>query len=185
MRAVLACLLVLCVCDAARADVFIPSDPPSPGPVRCAAAAGDVLAADVANAELRVSLAGGAWAALDGLTGCPVLAAAADGSAAVAGEARDTGDALLRVRVAGGAFGPPIALGPAYQEPVVAVAPGGWAAATWIEQATKLVVLIARPDGTTTRTVLDHGRLSSRTPVYLSAPRIAIDASGAATVVWQ
>jgi hypothetical protein len=181
--AALACALALGSSGSAQADVFVPADPPPLGSVRCAAGAGDVLAASVDNADMRVSLGGGAWTALEGLEGCPAAASAPDGTAAVTGEDRETGDALMRVRVAGGAFGAPISLGPTSRGPRVAVAPGGWAAAVWVERESTLVAAVARPDGTLTRTVLDGGDLNAFDLVYSSA--IAIDAHGDSTVIWQ
>ena len=182
MRTILACLLALAVCGSARADVFVPSDPPPLSGASCVAGAGDVLAASAESDGVRVLL-GGAWSLLDGLTGCPAVASAADGTAAITGAAFDTGDALLRVRVAGGAFGAPITLGPVREAPIVAVAPGGWAAAVWGVPDDTLVAAVVRPDGTLTRTVLDRGREKPFESVSGSA--VAINASGDSTVIWQ
>ncbi|WP_157591962.1 hypothetical protein [Solirubrobacter soli] len=174
------------MCGPARADVFVPADPPPLSGVRCAAGAGDVLAAAVGDSEVRISLAGGPWTAVGGLTACPTVAAAADGSAALSGTDVATGDAVLRVRAAGGEFGPPIALGTTNGEPTVAVAPGGWAAAAWIADGRALLALVVRPDGTTTRAELDRGeRVVDDDPTFLMTPQVGIDANGDTTVVWQ
>ena len=89
----------------ARADVFVPADPPDAAISDCATADGDVYAAR-SDGPAQVRVGGGAPAAFDGLNGCPTVVVAADGTAAVVGEQ----PAVMIVRRPGGAFGPPIAL---------------------------------------------------------------------------
>src|SRR4051812_31221996 len=108
----------------ARADVFVPADPP-PNRALCAAAAGDVVATgrfDRSSGRVfEVSEGGGAWRRLlkARVDACPAAAAAADGTVAIAVGHR------LWVRRGGGVAAPlrarPHPTGPPG-------APGGWGA---------------------------------------------------------
>ena len=173
---------------AARADVFVPADPPVLRSAQCVAGAGDVIAAGTdPDKPVRLSVGGGGWRELAGLRGCPVIAAAGDGTLAVAAESENPADRTsdggsLAVREPGGAFGAPIALGgdTTSGAPTLAVAPGGWVAVAWVERDIGLTVLVRRPDGSQVRTLLEPfpGVLD------ISNVQVGIDASGDVTVAW-
>jgi len=160
----------------ARADVFVPADPP-PRQAVCVAAAGDVVVAtrfvraDVR--EISVSAGGGPWRHLvtARLTVCPSAAASADGTVAVAVGGR------LWVR-RGGRFAAPVQLG--YGVSALTVAPGGWAAAVGSRLGRDVLATVVRPDRGAQTTRLAR---SSR-DTYLIDPRIGIDAGGTATIAW-
>jgi hypothetical protein len=183
--AALATALALLTPAAAHADAFVPADPPLTG--SCGAAAGDlVLAGHVVGRERRidvsVSVAGGAPQPLTRLHGCPVAAAAADGTAIVAGDGRDF--VQLVVRLPGGELTRQATADPDVALPAVAAAPGGWTAAVWTELrdegGERLVAAVFAPDGSARETVL------ARVPLVddFVAPAIGIDGHGAATVAW-
>ncbi|HEY6892481.1 MAG TPA: hypothetical protein VI300_32045 [Solirubrobacter sp.] len=184
---ILITLLVLGA-ESAHADVFVPADPPVLRSARCVAGAGDVVAAGLYDKPLRLSVGGGGWRELPALRGCPVIAAAADGTLALASVSEDGADRVsnggsLVVRGPGGAFGAPIALGgdTTSEGLVVAVAPGGWVAVAWVERDVGLRVLVRRPDGTEVRTLLEP----VADVLNVSDTQVGIDASGDVTVVWS
>ncbi len=117
--------------------------------------------------------------------GCAVIGAAADGTAALLADADGM---TLRVRPpGGGAFRAPLVLGDAASAPglgawpALAVAPGGWVVVAWLDaDAGRVIAVIVRPDGTSSRKVLDRGGAD----VTLVEPRAGIDAHGNATVLW-
>ncbi|MDA0161237.1 hypothetical protein OM076_13240 [Solirubrobacter ginsenosidimutans] len=174
--------------SAARADVFVPADPPVLRSAQCVAGGGDVIAAGTEpDKPLRLSVGGGGWRELPGLRGCPVIAAAGDGTLALVGLSVNRADtsldgASLVVREPGGAFGAPIVLGgdSTSGAAAVAVAPGGWVAVAWIERDVGLTVLVRRPDGSEVRTLLEPfpGVLD------ISDAHVGINASGDVTVAW-
>src|SRR4051794_4076068 len=85
--------LLLGATGSARADVFVPADPP-PNQAACVAAAGDVIVTarlDRTGArDFKLSENGGAWRRLlrARVDDCPSAAAAADGTVAFAAGAR-------------------------------------------------------------------------------------------------
>ncbi len=70
MRVVSVLIVLLALTSEARADVFVPADPPPLPQARCSVAAGDLVAAETNNA-LVASIAGGPWQGIAGLRGCP------------------------------------------------------------------------------------------------------------------
>ncbi len=180
MRTVLAALIALLVLSAsARADVFVPADPP-PSPSDCPGGAGDVLVAG-SSTQIDVSLAGGPFAPLEGLAGCPLAAGADDGTAAIVGLSE--GPLQLVVR-RGGTFGAPIRLAETVeQRPGLAVARGGWAAVAWTaaeQRVATLWLLVVAPDGRETRTIVDRSR-----SVDIRDLSVGISPAGEAVVVWS
>ena len=119
----------------------------------------------------------GEWTTLEGLIGCPVVAAAADGTALVL----DPQSGRIVIRRPGGTFGAPLDLGEEPSSDIsVAVAPGGWSVATWVE-GRELLAQIVRPDGSAARTVVDRvGSVG-----FVSSASVGIDASGMTTIVWR
>jgi hypothetical protein len=194
MRLALLGVVGLCaVAPAARADVFVPADPPRSAKGDCVASGGNVYAVGAPYGDVRVSVAGGP-ATEAGLVGCPIVAAAADGTAAVlatrsGGEPGSDATRMI-VRGANGTFGTPIVVGnESALGASLAVAPGGWAVATWVNDGTDATALVARPDGTTVRTVVDQVPKPSRSrpadETRLSMGRAGIDAGGNVTMVWE
>lgn len=170
----------------ARADVLVPADPPSRAG-SCFAAAGDVAATLRADSRgdryMAASVRNGPWQRISPanafLGRCPLVAAAVDGSAVVAGGGR------IAVRPPGGRFGTPIRLDRSLEVEDVAVAPGGWAALVGRQSVAlgaeePVVVVTVAPDGRVRRSVVD------RAPPGFAADsaRVGIDASGTATVAW-
>src|SRR3954471_17341879 len=88
---------------AARADVLVPADPPVAA-TGCVAGARDLLAVGRAEHVVEVSSGGGPARRIRGLELCPVVAAAADGTAAVASSSGSR-PARIAVRLPGGDFG--------------------------------------------------------------------------------
>src|SRR3954453_3278359 len=93
--------LVLLPALPARADVFVPADPTGVGDALCAAGERDVLAVG-GGTTTRVQVGGGPFSELAGMSGCPVVAVAQDGTAAVL-----DGDGRLALRRPGGTFAAP------------------------------------------------------------------------------
>jgi hypothetical protein len=162
--------------DVARADVFVPADPP-PLAATCVAAAGEVVVAArrVRHGRWQVSASesGGPWRRLARLDRCPLAAAAPDGTVGVAAGQR------VLVRRPGGASWAQVALRSGVYPVDVAAAPGGWVGVVGT-RARELVAAVAAPDGTTRSTVIARGR---RIDGFLTV-RIGIGARGAATVAW-
>jgi hypothetical protein len=127
------------------------------------------------------------WRRLPGTGGCPVVAAAPDGTAAIA--TSDDERVALAVRRPGAGFGARVLTAAGTGDaPRLAVAPGGWAAMGWLEPTlsgtTDVVVAVIGPDGSVRRAVLDRTG-SDDTDVFLSLPRIGIDATGTTTAAWS
>jgi hypothetical protein len=181
VRLALVLIALLTLTGQARADVFVPADPPPLPGARCVTAGADVVAAEAGNA-LVVSVAGGPWQPIAGLSGCPAVAAASDGTAAIVASASDLGGSAIVIRPPGGAFGARVPLGVSSEGPSVAVAPGGWAVVSSPSSGDDngLTAIVVRPDGTTARAVLD--RVGTRQ--FFGRSEVAIDASGNATIVW-
>jgi hypothetical protein len=167
----------------ARADVFVPEDPPRSSRA-CANGSGNVVVAlrrtSRGRLDVVISEAGGRWrplfgASLERAAGCPSVVTAVDGTAVVAEGSR------LAVRPPGGRFGDPVRVGAGVTISDVAAAPGGWAAAIGVRRATRsakpgLVAAVVAPDGVARVGVLDDARASG--------PSIGIDATGATTAAW-
>ncbi len=172
----------LLTASTARADVFIPDDPPA-SDASCAAAAGDVIVIGRAQeGVIEVSVAGGPWLQLASglIDACPKAAAAADGTVAIASAG------WLYVR-RGGTFAAPVKLG--YDADDLAVAPGGWVVAAGLRLNPPRLALMATtiaPDGTARSSVLGRNRATRthelETPLD---PHAGIDAQGRATVAWS
>ena len=155
------------ISGSARADVFVPDDPP-PRDADCMTLAGDLAVASRGDDTVELSAAGGPWRRLAGLEPCPRLEVAADGTAAI------VSDTKVVVRPPGGGFGAPVPIGRA-RATDVAVAPGGWVAlARDVDDATTTTVLA--PDGTR--------RSATVTRRIAEGPRIGVDAGGTATAAW-
>jgi hypothetical protein len=190
IRAAGAVFAVLVFAGSATADVFVPVDLPARSG-ECGSGAGDVLASGRSRFgerwKLDISERRERWRRLPGAGGCPAVAAAPDGTAAIA--AYDDEHVALAVRRPGGGFGARVlsAAGTG-DEPRVAVAPGGWAAIGWLEPTlsgtTDVVVAVVAPDGSVRRAVLDRSGAED-TDVFLSLPRIGIDAAGTTTAAWS
>jgi hypothetical protein len=172
----------------ARADVFLPADP-APQDARCVSAAGDIVLTVRTDKRGRpiveLSESGSPWqrvAGLSRLAGCPRVAAAADGTVAIAADSR------VLVRRPGGRFGAPIAAGRELRPTDLAVASGGWVGVvgTRIREplVRELVATIVAPDGTSRPAVVERGRSTARVAESFRSPRIGLDASGTATIVW-
>ncbi|MDA0169272.1 hypothetical protein OJ998_09260 [Solirubrobacter taibaiensis] len=184
----LAALLLVCAAPA-RADVFVPADPAGPADAHCVDAAGDVVAVTRKVREgwvIEASVGGGPWQRLLGapvraLYGfCPSVAAAADGTAVIAG-----GQPIARIAVRrpGGTFGTASALGRTGYDVALAAAPGGWVTAAWTRTGIRslnsaLNALVIAPSGAVTRAVLDRGQ-------GLGGPRVVLGPDGTATVAWN
>lgn len=180
----------LVLAGSATADVLVPIDLP----VRsgeCGAGAGDVLGSGRSRFgrdwKLDVSERRARWRRLPGAGGCPVVAAAPDGTAAIA--TYDDEHVALAVRRPGGGFGArALSAAGTGDPPRLAVAPGGWAAVGWLEPTlsgtTDGVVAVVAPDGSVRRAVLDRAG-SEESDVFLSLPRIGIDATGTTTAAWS
>jgi hypothetical protein len=184
MRLAIVLSLLLALTGEARANVFVPADPPPLPEVGCSSSAGDLVVAGSKN-ELFASVAGGPWAPVAGFDGCAVVATAADGTAAIVGGGVAPGETAMIVRRPGQTFGAPLAVGAIAETPAVAVAPGGWAAVVWeTDSDDVLMAMIVRPDGSSTRSVVARPRKSRSSPESFGPAKVAIDASGNATVVW-
>ena len=180
MRIALFLIALLALTGEARADVFVPADPSTNvretvGIEPCASSAGDVAVKGVQTLRgWNVSVREGSrpWRRLTGLSSCPSLSVAADGTAAIT--AGEFGMGQLVIRDPGGAFGATLKLA---EPPSVEVAPGGRVVAVWPDPEKRTLTALARdPGGAGTRTVLDRG--------FVGRPRLAIDAGGTATAVW-
>jgi hypothetical protein len=130
---------------------------------------------------MDVSIAGGPFAPLEGLSGCPLVSSADDGTAAIVGLGAPPLQLVVR---RGGVLGSPIALDDtAGQVPGVAVARGGWVAAAWMAydgQVETLWLLVVAPDGRQTRTVIDRARSEN-----LNEANVGIGPAGDAVVMWS
>ena len=177
MRFFLIALATLTIAAPARADVFVPADPPSAaGQVAtCRAVAGSVEVSSRTTPNGWRTLmrsGGGAWTPVKGIGGCPALTVGADGTVAL------TIESAIVVRSRGGAFHGPVAA----NRPLVAVAPDGRVTALAYEgddvvSKAALRALAIAPDGSVTRgPVLGRGAISDAA--------LMMDASGNATAAW-
>ncbi|WP_028063476.1 hypothetical protein [Solirubrobacter soli] len=173
MRFILIALAALTFAAPARADVFVAADPP---PARqdtggCSASQGGVemtgrYARD--GWHIRVRVAGGPSEPIKDLRSCPELTVGATGTVVLT--TGRYGDAGIRVRAPGGAFGAPIKLGSA---PWIATSASGWIAALTGDEA----ITIA-PAGTIARSKLTAGGDGT-------FGALRIDDAGTTTVVWS
>jgi hypothetical protein len=179
VRRGLATLIALFALTApARADVLVPADPPR-AQADCAGGAGDVVAVGL-NGQLRMSVGGAPYQLVKDLERCPAIAAADDGTLALAGAG--DGPSRMIVRRAG-MFSAPIALADQAVDPDVAAARGGWVAAAWFTgdgDVFTLSLLVVAPDGRETRTTVASFRAA-----IVGWPRIAITPAGDVTAVWS
>jgi hypothetical protein len=178
----LAATLALLTPAAAQADAFVPADPTVKG--ACGAAADDIVAGgrEFSRRQVTVAEAGAPALRFKGLRSCPVVAAAADGTALLSAD-DDESEPLL-VRPPGGEFAQRGVAHSYVAPPAVAAAPGGWAAAAWAEfdgTRERLVVDVFAPGGPGVREAVLARPRSGDT---IEAPGVGIDASGVVTVVW-
>lgn len=181
-------LVVLGAAGEARADVFVPDDPPT-HKVGCVTVAEGLVAVGREVGDNRtivdVSEGGGPWrrfARVGIALSCPSLAAAADGTALLGVEGR------MFWRRPGGNF-QELSPGRDVELEAVAAAPGGWAATIGYRvnargNGIELVATIVAPDGASWSAVVERGRATRRAYQDFLAPRVAIDAQGRATAVW-
>lgn len=178
--------MLLALTGSAQADVFVPADPPA-ARTECISAERDLIAIGGRDRDALLSSGGSPFAAIPPVTGCPLVAAADDGTAAVVGT--NLVQTHVTVRRPGAGFAPAAELDPGFSALDVAVARGGWAMVVGVARdldpdadaiAEALTVAIIRPDGAISRTVVD----SSHNTTF-SDPRAGIGPDGAPTLVWS
>ena len=179
MRRLLFALAVFALlAGTARGDVFVPADPPWAGE-DCVVAAGDVVAAH-ASGRLQVSVGGGPFLPVEGVDGCPSLAAADDGTLAIVGSGQEPAQMVVGRP---GAFSAPIPLDGLTDSPSLAVGRGGWTAAVWVTRGRRdaaVMLLVVAPDGRQTRTIIERS-LSD----LVGGPLVGIGPAGDVTVLWS